>query len=78
MQQALSRDPLTEAEAAAAGGAQNSRYRNFIRENLRLDTTAVSSPIKGRAVLRRNVTLQAAPNSQLQPSSSKGKGLNLL
>ncbi|XP_075257847.1 cilia- and flagella-associated protein 47-like isoform X3 [Convolutriloba macropyga] len=55
-----------------------SRYRNFIRENLRLDTTAVSSPIKGRNVLPRHQGGYASQIALQAESQAKSKGLNLL
>ena len=60
---------------------QNNRYRNFIRENLKLDTTAVSSPLKGKAVVKRTVANTVPPHNPkggYSTSNPKRKGLNLL
>ena len=66
-----------DREKAEEGG--ENRYRNFIRENLRLDTTAASSPIKGRNVcIGRSNSTGYNSAGHANPPNGRNRGLNLL
>merc|ERR1712226_937721 len=69
---------LVGAQQGTNNNDSSSRYRNFIRENLRLNTTGVSSPIKGRSVLPRHQSYYSQNVHVAESHSAKSKGLNLL
>merc|ERR1712226_1108062 len=69
---------LVATQHQGTNNDSSSRYRNFIRENLRPNTTGVSSPIKGRSVLPRHQSYSSQNVHVAESHSAKSKGLNLL